>query len=263
MGTALTRGNWHAPVCTDCHGIHTIKAPSDPKSAVAAGNVGNTCGSCHESVKLSNGVRGRREIGFRPTSSSYHGMASRVGSATVANCASCHGVHNILPSSDPRSTINHANLAKTCGQCHPGANDKFITSKVHLDGATNKADVGHQGHRPHQQVLHLDDRRRDRRHGAAQPAGLPQETGPASHRASADSVPHDAGTARAAPDLADQLLHPGAHRICLALSVVVAGDRVYQRARAQPDSSHRRSGPDCGQHVPYLVYQRPIPTDGS
>jgi cytochrome b subunit of formate dehydrogenase len=68
-------------------------------------------------------------------------MASKVGSATVANCASCHGVHNILPSSDPRSTINHANLAKTCGQCHPGANEKFITSKVHLDG-TQKADVG-------------------------------------------------------------------------------------------------------------------------
>jgi cytochrome b subunit of formate dehydrogenase len=68
-------------------------------------------------------------------------MASEVGSNTVANCASCHGVHNILPSGDPRSTINHANLAKTCGQCHPGANDKFVTTKVHLD-ATSKADVG-------------------------------------------------------------------------------------------------------------------------
>ena len=139
-GAALTRGNWHAPVCTDCHGIHTIKAPNDPKSAVAAGNVGNTCGSCHESVKLSSefGVEGNRVSSYL---ASYHGMASRVGSATVANCASCHGVHNILPSSDPRSTINHANLAKTCGQCHPGANEKFITSKVHLDAA-NKADMG-------------------------------------------------------------------------------------------------------------------------
>jgi cytochrome b subunit of formate dehydrogenase len=144
-GVALTRGNWHAPVCTDCHGIHTIKAPSDPKSAVAAANVGNTCASCHESVKLSSefGVAGNRVSSYL---ASYHGMASKVGSATVANCASCHGVHNILPSSDPRSTINHANLAKTCGQCHPGANDKFITSKVHLDGSAKdgvqRADVG-------------------------------------------------------------------------------------------------------------------------
>ena len=139
-GESLARGNWHAPVCTDCHGIHTIKAPKDPNSAVAAGNVGNTCASCHASVKLSTefGVPGNRVSTYL---ASYHGMASKVGSATVANCASCHGVHNILPSSDPRSTINHANLAKTCGQCHPGANEKFITSKVHLDGA-QKADLG-------------------------------------------------------------------------------------------------------------------------
>ncbi len=49
-GQAIARGNWAAPVCTDCHGIHTIKAPSDPKSAVASGNVGNTCASCHGRV---------------------------------------------------------------------------------------------------------------------------------------------------------------------------------------------------------------------
>ena len=29
--------------------------------------------------------------------------------------------------------INHANLVKTCGQCHPGAGDNFILGKVHLD----------------------------------------------------------------------------------------------------------------------------------
>jgi len=139
-GTALAKGNWQSPVCTDCHGIHTIKAPNDPNSAVAAGNVGTTCASCHASVKLSSefGVTGNRVSSYL---ASYHGMASKVGSATVANCASCHGVHNILPSSDPRSTINHANLAKTCGQCHPGANEKFIASKVHLDGS-QKADFG-------------------------------------------------------------------------------------------------------------------------
>src|SRR5271157_928602 len=139
-GQAIARGNWAAPVCTDCHGIHTIKAPNDPRSAVASGNVGNTCAACHGSVKLSAefGVAGNRVSSYL---SSYHGMASRVGSTTVANCASCHGVHNILPSSDPHSTINHANLAKTCGQCHPGANEKFIASKVHQDGAA-KADFG-------------------------------------------------------------------------------------------------------------------------
>jgi cytochrome b subunit of formate dehydrogenase len=68
-------------------------------------------------------------------------LASKLGSKTVANCASCHGVHNILPSSDAKSTINQANLAKTCGQCHPGANDNFIKGKVHIQ-APLSADVG-------------------------------------------------------------------------------------------------------------------------
>ena len=137
-GEAIARGNWQAPVCTDCHGIHSIKAPQDASSSVASANVKNTCGACHGSVRLSKefGMPGGRVASYL---ASYHGMAQNVGSKTVANCASCHGVHNILPSTDPRSTINHANLAKTCGQCHPGANDKFITSKVHLDGAS-KAD---------------------------------------------------------------------------------------------------------------------------
>ena len=30
-GQAIAHGNTLAPVCTDCHGIHTIKAPSDPQ----------------------------------------------------------------------------------------------------------------------------------------------------------------------------------------------------------------------------------------
>ena len=137
-GQAIARGNWQAPVCTDCHGIHTIKAPTDPRSSVASSNVGNNCAQCHGSVRLSNEF-GMPSGQVNTYLSSYHGMASKMGSTTVANCASCHGVHNILPSRDPRSTINHANLAKTCGQCHPGANEKFISFKVHSDGVA-KAD---------------------------------------------------------------------------------------------------------------------------
>ncbi len=139
-GQQIARGNWQAPVCTDCHGIHTIKAPTDPKSAVASGNVENTCAACHGRVRLSSefGLPSDRVSSYL---SSYHGMASTVGSKTVANCASCHGVHDILPSSDPRSTINPAHLAQTCGKCHPGANQRFITAKVHYDGVL-KADFG-------------------------------------------------------------------------------------------------------------------------
>ncbi|MBV8206575.1 MAG: cytochrome b/b6 domain-containing protein [Acidobacteria bacterium] len=140
-GQALQRGNWQAPVCTDCHGIHTIKKHLDPSSPVAAQNLAlATCAQCHEGMRLSRefGVPGMRVSTYL---GSYHGMASKLGSAVVANCASCHGVHNILPSSDPRSSINPAHLAETCGKCHNGATAKFALSKVHVD-APLSSDAG-------------------------------------------------------------------------------------------------------------------------
>jgi cytochrome b subunit of formate dehydrogenase len=140
-GQAVSRGNSLAPVCTDCHGIHSIKSHIDPNSSVAAQNLARTtCARCHEGVRLSQefGLEGRRSTTYL---ASYHGLASKLGSQVVANCASCHGVHNILPSSDPRSTINRANLVHTCGQCHPGITEKFVLGKVHLD-APISADIG-------------------------------------------------------------------------------------------------------------------------
>ena len=64
---------------------------------------------------------------------SYHGLAIKGGKLTAANCASCHGVHNIFRSTDPRSTVNAANLGKTCGQCHKGATEaRFAIGPVHV-----------------------------------------------------------------------------------------------------------------------------------
>lgn len=140
-GQAIAKANWQAPVCTDCHGIHSIKAHNDPNSPVSAQNVAQaTCARCHEGVRLSQefGVEGRRATTYL---ASYHGLASRLGSQVVANCASCHGTHSIFPSSDPRSTIHPSNLARTCGQCHPGVTEKFASAKVHVD-APLSADIG-------------------------------------------------------------------------------------------------------------------------
>jgi len=137
-GQAVARGDWQAPVCTDCHGIHAIKSRHDPRSSVSAINLAQaTCSRCHESVRLSD------EFGLDPRKattylSSYHGLALRLGSPVVANCASCHGTHNIFPSSDPRSTVNQANLIQTCGQCHPGVTERFVTAKVHVDMALSQ-----------------------------------------------------------------------------------------------------------------------------
>jgi len=49
----------------------------------------------------------------------------------VANCASCHGAHRILPSSDPTSTIYPANLKHTCGGCHPQITAEIAQTAIH------------------------------------------------------------------------------------------------------------------------------------
>ncbi len=131
-GTAFAKGVPDAPVCTNCHGEHNILAPSDPRSRVAASNVSSqVCSPCHSSVSLSSKY-GLASDRFQTYSDSYHGLAIRGGSVEVANCVSCHGTHNIKPSSDPTSSVNKANLAVTCGKCHPGANSRFAVGSVHV-----------------------------------------------------------------------------------------------------------------------------------
>ncbi|HEX6649526.1 MAG TPA: cytochrome b/b6 domain-containing protein [Pyrinomonadaceae bacterium] len=131
-GQAVMRGVSRSPVCTDCHGIHGITSPIDKASANASTAVAtDSCAGCHEGVTLTRefGVAGERVSSYKD---SYHGLASKMGSKVVANCASCHGVHNILPSSDPKSMISANNLPQTCGQCHVGAGVNFTTGKIHL-----------------------------------------------------------------------------------------------------------------------------------
>ncbi|WP_109488316.1 cytochrome b/b6 domain-containing protein [Occallatibacter savannae] len=141
-GQAIARGNQLSPVCTDCHGIHSIKSHKDPSSPVAEQNLSrDTCARCHEGVRLSSefGVPGNRVSTYLD---SYHGLAAEGGSVVAANCSSCHGVHDILPSSDPRSTINRANLDATCGKCHKGVTQKFTLTPVHLADGVQHKDIG-------------------------------------------------------------------------------------------------------------------------
>jgi cytochrome b subunit of formate dehydrogenase/5-methylcytosine-specific restriction endonuclease McrA len=141
-GQAIGRGNELAPTCTDCHGIHSIKAPSNPSSPVAGQNLSrDVCARCHEGVRLSQefGVPGNRVNTYFD---SYHGLAAEGGSVVAANCSSCHGVHDILPSSDPRSSTNRANLDATCGKCHKGVTQKFTLTPVHLQVAARTGGGG-------------------------------------------------------------------------------------------------------------------------
>lgn len=139
-GLAVARGERDAPSCTDCHGEHGILPRRDSASPVHAGHVSETCAHCHGDVRLS------RKFGLPPDritsfESSFHGLASKAGSQTVANCASCHGVHSILPSSDPKSMIHPKNLPATCGRCHPGAGSRFALGPIHVIEGGSEPDL--------------------------------------------------------------------------------------------------------------------------
>jgi cytochrome b subunit of formate dehydrogenase len=130
-GQLAARGETDAPVCTDCHGEHGILSPDDPLSPVSGSKVAEmTCSPCHESAVLNEkyGIKTERLTTFID---SYHGLKSKAGDTHVANCASCHGVHRILPSSDPTSTVHPANLQSTCGECHPGISERMASTPIH------------------------------------------------------------------------------------------------------------------------------------
>lgn len=136
-GAALAKGIFDAPTCSDCHGEHGVLAPNDPSSPVYKASVTiSTCGDCHSQERLNRrfGISTERVSSYQD---SFHGLAGRMGDTTVANCASCHGVHHILPSSDPASMIHPENLPKTCGSCHPKFGEAASIGPVHGVGDAN------------------------------------------------------------------------------------------------------------------------------
>lgn len=132
---ALGQGNLDSAGCTSCHGEHDIKPHTDPSSPVHKTNLAQqVCAECHDSVRLTRRY-GLASDTFKTFADSYHGLAVRGGAVSVVNCASCHGSHIIKSQDDPTSSVHKANLAQTCGECHPGAGERFAIGAVHSSDA--------------------------------------------------------------------------------------------------------------------------------
>lgn len=114
-GTMRQAGNSAAPTCIDCHSSHRVKPHNSPKWQV---DVINECGNCHADMIKT----------YRDT---YHGQVTKLGYTRVATCNSCHGAHEVLPASNPKSMISPENRVSTCRSCHPGANANFAAFKPH------------------------------------------------------------------------------------------------------------------------------------
>ena len=131
-GVDLEEGRVEVPTCTACHSEHGIRAHDDPQSPTHAANISRTCATCHaaEGIVGKYGISAGQVVTY---DKSFHGVAIRFGMRTVANCASCHGIHDIRSSTDPTSSVYVDNIPQTCGKCHPGANANYARGKIHLD----------------------------------------------------------------------------------------------------------------------------------
>lgn len=107
----------HTPSCIDCHQGHDLPPSESARSRLASPD---RCGSCH--AKLSGAY-----------ALSVHGSLTKLGYGAAAKCSDCHGAHDILPASNPASTLSSAHRGETCGKCHPGATPRFLDFDPHAD----------------------------------------------------------------------------------------------------------------------------------
>jgi cytochrome b subunit of formate dehydrogenase len=125
-GQLLAKGDPKGPVCTDCHSAHEIETPVNGHFKMASDQ---RCGRCHED----------RLRHYRDT---YHGKAMALGKPNVASdvaaCFDCHGHHNVLPPSNPKSLLSKTNILATCQQCHPNANASFTRYIPHANPLDRK-----------------------------------------------------------------------------------------------------------------------------
>ncbi len=128
-GQAMLHGDGEAATCIDCHAEHRIVGLKGPAASL---QTAAACSKCHASERI-NSRFGMPPDRVKTFFESYHGLAASGGSTTAAHCASCHGYHRILRSTDPASMVHPARLTATCGKCHPGASQRFVGGKIHSD----------------------------------------------------------------------------------------------------------------------------------
>ncbi len=108
------------PLCNDCHTAHAIRRTDEDSFRL---DIMGKCGRCHQEIA-------------KTYFDTYHGKVSRLGYTKAAKCYDCHGAHDVLRVTDPRSHLSRANVAATCQKCHAGATRRFagyLTHATHHD----------------------------------------------------------------------------------------------------------------------------------
>lgn len=117
-----TTGKEHIVQCTTCHNIHGIVAVKDPTSPVYPLNLPATCARCHSNASYMRTYNPSLPVDqMDKYRTSVHGTLNGNGDPKPAECANCHGSHDILSAKDVKSRVYPINLPAVCSGCHSNA----------------------------------------------------------------------------------------------------------------------------------------------
>jgi predicted CXXCH cytochrome family protein len=120
-GQKWGRGDTKVAVCTDCHGVHDLRAPSDPRSTVHPTNIATTCSHCHANADYMKPY-GIKTDQFANYQQSVHHEAMMVrDDLSAPTCTTCHGNHGATPP-------GVASVTNVCSSCHVFQAQLFKTS---------------------------------------------------------------------------------------------------------------------------------------
>jgi predicted CXXCH cytochrome family protein len=118
-GKSSLKGGERLAECTTCHGAHGIVSVHDPRSPVYPLNIIKTCTRCHADASYMRAYNLKLPVDqLEKYRTSVHGQRNAKGDPRAAECASCHGSHDIRPAGDVKSRVYAANLPGTCARCH-------------------------------------------------------------------------------------------------------------------------------------------------
>ena len=110
-GKRLAAGDTKVAVCTDCHSVHDLRAPSDPRSTVNPVNVANTCAHCHANADYMKGYAIPTDQFAKYSTSIHHDALAVRGDLSAPTCSTCHGNHGAAPPGVDK-------VQNVCSNCH-------------------------------------------------------------------------------------------------------------------------------------------------
>ncbi|MEW5923946.1 MAG: cytochrome c3 family protein [Candidatus Zixiibacteriota bacterium] len=148
--------------CSDCHGgnpdledMDDVRRSKGYRGIPGPKEIPAFCATCHSDpnymIKHNPALATDQ---FDKYKTSVHGQQLLgKGDIKVANCVSCHSVHDIASPQMPTSTVNALNIPKTCSKCHSDAaymagygipTDQFddYVKSVHGHALLDKKDLG-------------------------------------------------------------------------------------------------------------------------